>query len=227
MTLGQQEIKWIRLHDRFQTTCPVNCDQLAAPFLSVPDPTDSDPLAPAVLFVGKATRGDWFANSYVDSRSRTAQSRLKERRGVTTDFLKNPAFERYRSSGFWQMWKRVKALTGGAVIWSNVAKIGTKQGNPSWQLVEAEADLAIATLKAEVAHYRPRLIIFVTGEFARFEVVTKLLGVPKETSQDKHGIFLRRRGEPRNPAVLWTGHPERRDGDTIDRWLKEVRGLLR
>ena len=227
MRFDQQQLEWIRLHDRFHRNCQIDYNSLAAPFVSVHDPRVSDSSAPTILLIGKATARDWFAASYEHWRSRSALDRLAERRSVTIDFITNPNYRRARSSGFWQMWKRLKDVTGGAVIWSNVAKIGTRRGNPNWRLVEAEAELAIATLKAEVEQYKPRLIFFVTGYFARYEVVVPFLAASMNTVQNEHGIFLRRGGGKGNPAVLWTGHPERKHRDTIERWLKEVRRLLR
>lgn len=226
MTLDRLQKEWIRSHDRFRKDCPVRFSDVAAPFVSVGDPDVSGNSSPTILFVGKATGGDWFSGRYAQKVSMPLSDRLAERRETTSRFLTARRYAHNRATGFWRMLQALKEDTRGTVIWSNVTKIGTRRGNPPPALVEVEADLAIATLRAEVEDYDPQLIIFVTGYFARFEVVAPFLHVRKRTDHDSHWIFHCRRRAPGKPAALWTGHPQGKSRDVVDLWLKEARRLL-
>jgi hypothetical protein len=217
MELDELYLRLIRvtypeLDDRFPS-------RLAGPFLSIEDPTDQDPNAPRILLVGKATDGAWELKSFL---STNVESQLHERREQTKAFLLSPKSR----PGFWTLWRALKAETGGAVIWSNVTKIGARTGNPDWKIVQAQADLSIEILRAEIETYRPALLFFVTDVFARHEIVSKLLDVPRDTEADSNGIFLARERKDGAPAVLWTAHPGRKPSALRSQWVERALDLL-
>ena len=223
-TLDEAQTAWIELHDRLRDL-PKNQGRLAAPFVSTPDPTPYDHSRPAVMLVGQATRGEWFAPNYERVRSRPLPERLRERRLATANFLTNPVYAKHRRSAFWRVLGRLKSLAGGQVIWSNVAKIGIRSGNPDWRLVVAQADLATATLQAEIDHYHPKLVVFVSGYLGRHEVLAPLLNIAREQSSDRNGIFHIRYPERNRPALLWTCHPRSTRANPCA-WLEVVTELL-
>jgi hypothetical protein len=226
MTLNQMQKKWITFHDELCKGFAQNRCKLAAPFLSVADPTPCANSTPAIMLVGQATRGDWFYPKYEPKLLLPISERLLERRRATSAFLTDGAYARNRRSAFWIMWRRMKNLTRGPVIWSNVAKVGTWAGNPPWRVVAAQSNLAIATLNAEIETYNPRLIVFVTGYFGRHEIVSKLLKVSRDLTEAPNGIIYSRVRTRTRPAVLWTGHPRARQRQTLSKWHAKIDRLL-
>ncbi len=226
MKLYQVYAEWLALRDQLVEAPTPETSGLAAPFFSVPAPTPSKPTSRPIMFIGKATNGEWLSESYENCRSRLISDRIEERRNATKAFLTENKYKRYRGSGFWRMWKALKERTGAPVIWSNAAKIGAKNGNPSWEALEPQAELAINTLHAEVSEYRPQMLDFVTGYFARHEVVAPFLGLPIDQEKDSRGIVFTHRRSGDEPAVLWTGHPGRQGTQVIEQWVEEAVGLL-
>lgn len=227
MKLYQAQSEWLTLYNQLAETPIPGTFRAAAPFFSIPDPTPYNLASRPVLLVGQATRAGWFADSYENSRSQSISERVEERRCATKNFLTESEFKRYRNSGFWRMWKKLKRKTEAPVIWSNAAKIGALTGNPPWKAVDAQAELAICTLHAEIDEYKPQMLIFVTGYFARHEIVAPFLGLPKEIEKDGHGLIYTRKRNRDKPAILWTGHPGRQSSSTVEQWLDEALRLLK
>lgn len=225
MKLYQAYAEWLALRDQLVEAPTPETSGLAAPFFSVPDPTPSNPTSRPIMFIGKATNRNWFIDSYEDSRSLKIAKRIEERRSVTKTFLTDPQYRQHRISRFWRMWKKLREMTEAPVIWSNAAKIGAGTGNPGCETVERQAELAISTLRAEVNEYKPRMLIFVTGYFARYEIVAPFLGLPLDQEKDSRGTFYTRRRSGDEPAVLWTGHPGW-PGAPIGHWVEEAVELL-
>ena len=107
-------------------------DHLAPPFLSVaPDGYDPS-LSPTVLYVGKATRGNWWedvsepSHDPTSEQCRRAASAFVKTRIVSDKY--RPAFWRFAHSRSNAAGQGVTALQN--LIWSNIAKLGLKDGNP-------------------------------------------------------------------------------------------------
>jgi hypothetical protein len=143
------------------------------------------------------------------------------------------------NSGFWQFAREINTeaaskwqapLNGPLqyITWTNICKIGTLKGNPSGFLLKEQRDLAIETLRCEIKLYNPRLICFVTWDYA-WDLVKEALGDRSDASWDQSGIneWLWYR-PPINgfPAALLTGHPERKRTELRKSWLNQVSELL-
>jgi hypothetical protein len=196
--------------------------ELAAPFLSVLDGLQQPTGAGSVLLVGKATDKDWRLGDFLLASRRSTEERIQERRAATRDHL---ASERRRqTSAFWRFWRSLHEV-GSPVIWTNLAKIGVTRGNPGHKHLTAQATLACQTLNAEVAEYRPSLIV-IAGDYARFEIVHPVFGgrAAWREPDDFEFCWIERKGPA--PAVLWTDHPERKLKARVERWLEKSAELV-
>jgi hypothetical protein len=114
------------------------------------------------------------------------------------------------------------------LVWSNIAKIGTVTGNPEGQYLAAQRQLAVETLKLEIATYRPALLLFVSGVYSTdivHEVTAPLVGGQWHRQREQEGFWWRD-ATPDLPAVLWTYHPERKPLDTTNAWLEKADEML-
>ena len=119
---------------------------------------------------------------------------------------------------FWSFAKRLSRLTGGDsdklenIAWSNLCKIGSVSGNPNQELVDAQRDLAVETLRQEWVELKPTLVVCVTEDYQE-NLIREALGVvegkdgfqPRETSA---GVLWTRKAANGMPAFLWMKHPQ-------------------
>jgi hypothetical protein len=83
--------------------------------------------------------------------------------------------EDQKTSAFWRFRNGLEQISS-PVIWTSLAKIGVQKVNPNWHLVREQSELVCQTLAAEIAEFKPALIVLVTGDFGRHEVVWPLFG---------------------------------------------------
>jgi len=197
-------------------------DKLAAPFLSVADSLAEPSGIGTILLVGKATKGDWKLDKFEAQSGSPIDIRIEKRRKATRDHL--DAEKDNQSSAFWRFWMSLHQI-GSPVIWTNRAKIGVVKGNPSGANLRAQVELARDTLNAEVAEYGPSLVVIV-GDYAGDEIICPVFGLIGEWKKDNDdGVWWIDRTDS-SPAVLWTGHPERKRGEQVARWLDRARALV-
>jgi hypothetical protein len=67
------------------------------------------------------------------------------------------------------------------LVWSNLCKIGQIRGNPSDKLVDEQFDLAVETLRLEIQTYGPKIVLFVTDEYAD-SIINETIYDPKRRS---------------------------------------------
>ena len=131
------------------------------------------------------------------------------------------------SGPFWTFARQLSRLadgdpqTLGHIAWSNLCKIGTVYGNPGDDLVDAQADLAVETLRQEWTELKPTLVVCVAEGYQeqlvylafdvqqdhgdRFEIITTT-----------EGKFWRRPAVDGMPAFLWMKHPQGKPREYID-----------
>lgn len=211
--------EWVEMHRVLNKGLAI---KPAAPFFSAQSTGKRDS---TILFVGKATKGDWELSRYQQSLRISVDAGIDDRLQCNREHIQK------LSSGFWTLLRSVASIqpaTGlEGVVWTNVAKIGAQKGNPSGLLLSAQADLAERTLHTEIAEYRPALVIFVTGTFGD-QIIKRAVGIPdaewqKSTLQDQDQDVWWKTGRP---AFLWTRHPERKDRETINHWKERAIALL-
>jgi hypothetical protein len=229
-SLESVETRWIELFDEL---FHIDGAQIAAPFFSVPATQ-----ARSILYVGKATAKDW---NRVDFCSQPPFENMKERREQRRECTKNFLIEhapRY-NSGFWHFAKELNAEAAKKwnqrvtsafqhITWTNICKIGALKGNPRGFLMEKQRDIAVETLRLEIELYKPQLICFVTWDYA-FDLVKKVIGDPNDASWDQtesEEWIWWRKATGKLPAIVLSGHPERKSTKTRERWLKRVWSLL-
>jgi len=226
------ERSWLHLFDRIFANAAAR-RRLAAPFLSVP-PAGYDPArVPSILYSGKATAGNWWLSTYLGSRT------VKERRQCTADFLEKYVKTGEYSSAFWRFARGlsecVAATTKSNVepfqnlVWTNICKIGVKQGNPNGYVFRAQRELAIESLRLEIERYRPRLVVFVTGDYGAEIVDAVVRDVGRRTWHEERGrdLFWWREPIGKMPAILWAYHPARKPVSVLEVWLEQVSRLIR
>jgi hypothetical protein len=227
-SLNRIQGKWLKEFRKLQKR---HRRQIAAPFLSV-KPRHYDPTKiPSILYVGKATQGRWFLEKFRKSVSVNEWS--KRTRECMDESVKT-------NSGFLRFARRLSAATSKRVghqgeplsnlIWTNLCKIGTLSGNPDRSLRDAQHDLAIETLRREIRTYKPKLIVFATGDYGAGggDLLDGLVGTAKnswDSKQEKKGYWWRpAKGEM--PALLWIYHPERKPERELRVWLQKACALL-
>jgi hypothetical protein len=219
MALFQIQCQWILKHDAMRGRFDPDGSVLAGPFLSVPDPAATTCRQSPILLVGQATRGDWWLKEFDAAKGLSLKERVEERRRRTAEFLTKARYDQYKNTDFWHFFRNLKDKTGAPVIWSNLAKIGVQKGNPRWQLVREQGELAVASLKAEITAYEPALVILLTGTLGRHEAVAQLLGVDKNTKPGAEGVFAARDCAQGGPTIIWTWHPGRKAWELTNGWL--------
>jgi hypothetical protein len=225
----QQE--WIDLYRRLCCT-PGMEKEISAPFLSV---RAKEPRA--ILYVGKATNGwmegeGWFRPGELNAEGSRRYS-CKFLGGVESaahPSARNSAFLRFAArlnEAANEKWGATREYRLGHISWTNLCKIGLRSGKtPSGQAYKAQEDLAIRTLRQEIASYKPELVYFATHN----DAVEILQGViPDErgdtwTRTDK--TFWWRSAKDELPILVWSDHPERKRNELLDRWLAEVSHLF-
>ncbi len=196
---------------------------LAAPFLSITE----CPLATAgrgpILLVGKATAGKWKIEDFEPDANCPHSDRVEERRLTTHAFLEEMG--RKPKSAFWRFWRNL-SLIGSPVIWSNLAKIGVESGNPQGWYLEEQSELAIRTLEAEITQYKPSLIVLVTSDYAKDQIVYRIWPQDIWKISDYDGTcWIKGIGE--GLSVLWTDHPQGKPSERLAYWLEKANWLAR
>ena len=222
--LEQMEEKWINLSDAWNS----DADHLAAPFLSIPAIA-----RPSILYIGKATGKDWYRKEFRSHSLECMEARLIERHECTKNFLNLVCTDKGEyDSAFWRharslstqaamIWnQKVERLQN--LAWTNICKVGAVKGNPSGKLREAQRTIAADTLRLEAELYRPSLIYFVTWNFEE-DVVDQFIGENSEQSWRKereNEYIWWRPAMNGQPPMLWTQHPERKNKNLTERWLR-------
>jgi hypothetical protein len=231
LSLAFFQEEWLKLFARMIKEPILEPGSLAAPFLTVAPDGYTETSAKRILYVGKATAGDWYLDKFLEKPT------IEERRERTKLFLDAIRKREYKSP-FWRFAEglcragSVSQLPNSPelsnLVWSNICKIGVLNGNPEGPYQAIQVDLATETLLAEIKTYRPSLIVFVTWNYAE-EVVHRIVDDSNdlfwEKEGDHNGFWYRR---PRNslPAILWTKHPERKTKLMTNLWLDVARSLL-
>ena len=195
---------------------------IAAPFLSVSDPETLGGFRRPILLVGQATRGCWFLQNFDTENTSSISEQIEERCETTRDFVTNPAFARRRASAFWRLRRVLKEEIGAPVIWTNLVKIGVLKDNPNWTFVREQQELAKLTLRAEIEHYSPSVVLLVTYLFGRLEVVVPLFSVDQKAIERARNGYWSHLGNPGSPSLLWTRHPGRVRNEMLDSWVEEA-----
>ncbi|MCB2009003.1 MAG: hypothetical protein KDF64_00015 [Geminicoccaceae bacterium] len=165
-----------------------------------------------ILFVGKATRG-WADPSLATFSKSFARAEVLAK--------ENPPANQFR--GF------ARTITKDAlrtleipvenerlhehIGWSNLAKIGAANGNPSSHSLDVQVKLCIESLIYEVDRFRPTAIILATADFASDKIVNPAIEriAPGDWKfYDPGGcLAVYKEHKADRPAIVWTNHPER------------------
>ncbi|MGC1372632.1 MAG: hypothetical protein WA824_10890 [Candidatus Sulfotelmatobacter sp.] len=143
------------------------------------------------------------------------------------------------SSAFWSfaraLSERLAVTTHSTIqplqnlVWTNICKIGVLRGNPAGEILRAQSELAAASLRSEIKTYRPRLVVFVTGDYAA-QLVDAVVGDSEQKTWHEergHELFWWRKPIGNMPAVLWAYHPERKPLSTLETWLQQASRLAK
>jgi hypothetical protein len=194
--------------------------RLAAPFLSASQEVTAAGRRGSILLVGKATDKDWKMDSFVAcAREKQLEERRRASRGFLAEMSQKPKSE------FWRFLQHLGEI-GLPVIWTNLVKIGVISGNPRGWYLEAQHELAVNTLRAEIAEYKPALVVLVTSDFAKDQIIYRIW--PKKTwriSGYDGTCWIKKDGN--KPPVLWTDHPQGKAPERSAYWLKKANWLLR
>lgn len=206
-------LEWIGLHRMLEKALKA---EITAPFFSS---AASDHPDDCVLLVGKATARDYWGDDYRKSLRKSEKEAMRDRLMRNREIVSSGY-----SGSFWRLFNQVAELRPDmgrdGVIWSNVAKIGTKTGNPTGLLLSAQGDLARRTLVEEVREYKPLLVIFVNGNYAE-QIVLDAFGWFKKDDRwkdcDAEGNVSWCSGSQEFPKVqfLWVRHPQGKTAEHI------------
>jgi hypothetical protein len=229
------EMKWIELWHELYRDRDLR-DRIAAPLLSVPAEH-----ARSILYVGKATSGEWYKNQFcrhfAENAEKYANKQIKERRECTQNFLKNEAptygggfwpFARKLSFAVAQKWNLKAKTPLQHIAWTNICKIGTVERNPEGHLFEVQRSLAVETLRFEIKLYKPLLICFVTWDY-KFDLIKEVIGDPSDASWDKTANELWlwwRLAKNELPPMLLTGHPQSKSRQCTEEWAAKASEML-
>jgi len=222
--------KWAELHEPIQPQSPA----LAAPFISVGLDSKTKNSSPVILLVGKATHGCWKMEYFSKMMNVALADRIEERRDATISFLRSCS--KTNSSAFWRFYRTLQHQTGANVIWTNLAKIGayfasgTESGktcNPEGRLLRLQAELAQATMRAEIAFYKPDLIYLTTGTYALSEIVNGVFceGEWKRWQSADHTLW-HIEGSGEGCPVIRTGHPSSKSTMELTAWIRVAEEFL-
>ena len=237
-SLPELEDEWLKLFTEMRSNpdaCGINAGRLAAPFLSTPA-TDAYKAGSrgTVMLVGKATSG---RNTLDDAPVALAYDVETVKRRTPAVF--NEVVKSVETSPFLRFGQRLSKDVAEAagpksepfenLIWTNLAKIGMQSGNPGGPYLKAQMELAVETLAAEIAYYRPSLVVTAVHDFGYGPLrraIPELWedGPHKQASWPTYWSQSARNGRP---AVLWTMHPERKEPAVLDTWSKVARHLVK
>ncbi len=167
-----------------------------------------------VLYVGKATAGPYSPH------------------------ISQNLYRGCNHSAFWTLARNIgKELNPDmhdgldAVAWSNLLKIGVISGNPKGKLVEDQYELAVKTLKAEIKHFNPALLVCVAANYLD-DILYEALELKRgsdgfiEEPVGSRYLYSRERTEAL-PAVLWLEHPERKRKEYVVAVLQRASSLVK
>jgi|ERR1700722_8858595 len=224
--LRRVQARWLKLFKELDAD-PKLRGRLAGSFLSVPS-VGYDPSArSSVLLVGQVTKGDWYLAQH------RKQPSVAERRSCTLDYLNNESPT--NRSAFWTFARELSKqqmdgndLSNGLrnLVWTNVCKLGDRKKDQLCpQIFKPQEGLAIETLRLEIETYRPKLVVFVTGDWADCWVIA-VVGDPEKAPWHKAQTCWWRERTAKQPAMLWTRHHPR--GATLamrKAWLRQAKLL--
>lgn len=229
---------WQRWIEKRAEICRrLNDEDCGAPFVSVAPPHYDPQRIPSILYVGKATRG-WWGDQEVQGGPLLQPDKFTP---ANLEHYVAAWLEKEIWSGGWRrpgpFWYFAGSLsetlantsntTVGRLenlVWTNICKIGVSEGNPSGQCLRLQKELAVETLKCEIEHYRPGLIVFVTGDYAS-DVIDQVVD-PHSWKKDFEGDgYWWRPARGHEPPMLWTYHPQGKSRSVRDKWLKKAQEL--
>ncbi|MBB5373001.1 hypothetical protein [Acidocella aromatica] len=227
MDLTKLQHQWIELYYKMSRAPDLVAEKLAAPFLSTLTEENKQNHSRNVLYIGKATAKDWYKPNF------EAEPTVQARHQKTCEFLQ--WIEGGGStSAFWRLGKRFNDLMAqkqtaslSNLIWTNIAKIGVDRGNPSRTYLRHQQELAILTLIEEIKGYKPKLIVFVSSDYAK-DIVREVFQSfdadqddPSWIKNDEHIWWRPALGQL--PFVACVGHPQRKTCQTLDTWFSTIR----
>lgn len=192
--------------------------RFAAPFLPfVPDGYGSH--AKRILYVGKATRGEYGKQRYQDEKNASMETRINERTNFAKDvFEKN--IDR-KGATFWGFANDISHAVDskcddlGNLAWTNLCKVGTQSGNPNGGQIEAQREDAITILRQEIIEFKPTILVFVSANFAK-NIMLPAIGAPNDEEWLKSEKDIPDCGvndvwwmpaSPERAAMVWLRHP--------------------
>jgi hypothetical protein len=166
----------------------------------------------SLLFVGQATAG-WFYQDDLDFRAAASESCA-----IMRDFLASG-----RRSAFWRTVSEIRRQVSRVAVgsndigqlsvgWSNLCKIGCADGNPSREMIEAQADICIEALHHELRAAGSQVTIFLTDRFARREIFEPVVGRHgwRNNVRDEDRIAVKQ--HPDFGCLIWSYHPRSKHG---------------
>ena len=215
----------------------IDAKQLAAPFLSCSSLAYTPGTQGTVMLVGKATLGMNTLGSDPVQETYSINAVKSRREAVINEVIiekEHSPFMRFAES----LSNVVLAKSGENfktfenLIWTNIAKIGVISENPSGRYFAAQMELAVETLAAEIAYYKPSLVVTST---AWFEYGPLRRAIPE--MWDDHPDHSDHRAKKQDwwvypakgerPAFLWTMHPQAKPKTTLTNWLEKAQRLSR
>lgn len=214
--------EWVDLHRQLRK----GSASVVPPFLSAASRKQT---RRPIIVVGKATKDGWDPQSYEGEPNRP-ESLIRNR----LELNRRIVLEDNNGGSFWKFFNKMGDLNSGRenVIWSNVAKIGCPNKNPSGDVLKEQSQLAKQTLRTEFEQYRPALVVFTTHMFGN-NLIHEALGTrdecwshSNESDPDDNVWWIEEL--PAFPGVgfLWTRHPERKSRGTIAFWEAKAKELL-
>jgi len=234
--LQRLQIECIALYHRLTTENTANKDYYAAPFLSCEPSGYFSTSGKKILFVGQATDRQYFFDEFHSASTVDGpngyNSQLIERRSAPKKVFDAVETET-RKSAFWTLAQKLSELgfrNADAkrsfmenLVWSNVAKIGAKRGNPTKKFLKPQIELSKETLRAEIAYYKPDIIYVAHSSFGE-EIVNKddksVFG-SDGWIKDHDDIWYRREGK-NGPIIFASDHPGRKRKLLPSKWLSVV-----
>jgi hypothetical protein len=219
----------------------LNHNYFAAPFISCELDGYHTTRGSKILYVGQATAGDWFLEQYLEEKNLETnqgfEKSLQERLLCTKRFFKGGG----RNSQFWRFAKKLSgsgSQNGAALIeplenlvWSNLVKIGVKNGNPKGLYYIKQKDIAVQTLRLEIQYYKPDLIYIAHGRYGG-EIVDSVFDYKPGlwNEENWNGFWFRERSKE-FPPIIRSDHPGIRlkgikTTEKHEKWLKKVHELL-
>jgi hypothetical protein len=166
-----------------------------------------------VLFIGRATRGyDNVKLEYESARDVGEQ-----------------VVQRHLPKGTWPFWHFARAVLRQATRvlgvldsrapddalpqyagWSNLAKIGVIDGNPTGNILRHQAPVCVQALRDEIRMMKPTAVVVSTGFFAHKEIFIPVFGDLEagwfQDVPDWDRVAFRR-VPALDTTVIWTDHP--------------------